>query len=59
MDIALVLTFLMGGIAVLILGWASPIPTSYRIMPTAVGAIGLSVLHIYLYLQRPFNRRIN
>ena len=57
--ISLVSIFPMGGIAVLILAWASPMPTSDRILSTVVAAIGLSVLPIFLCLRRSFHRRAN
>ena len=57
--ISLVLIFPMGGVAVLIPSWASPMPTSDRILPTVVGVIGLSVLPVCLCLWRSLHNRIN
>lgn len=42
LDIFMMVLFGMGGITILILAWAQPMPLLERILTTSVGAIGIS-----------------
>jgi len=52
LDILLMVLFGMGGIAVLTLAWARPMPVSERILATFVGSIGLLWVLIRVLLLR-------
>ena len=55
--IFLMVLFGMGGIAILVLAWARPMPLAQRVLATSVGSIGLSWVFIQALLLRSVRSR--
>ena len=59
LDIFLMMLFGIGGITILILAWARPMPLPERILTTSVGSIGLFGALIRVLLMMSVRAKIN